>query len=114
VVVIWLGADWLVTLVARYHHTRCDHCQEIEGKLFHNTIDLYYSLSKLAVLLLQSYGQIPLVAKFFSQNYFRGHLVNALIISELKKRFLRIFHSTDNQTVTSVKNDEPGNGCNVL
>lgn len=68
----------------------------------------------LAILLLQSYGQIPLVTKFFSQNYFRGPLVNALIISVLKKRFLRIFHSADNQVVTSVKNNEPGNGFNVL
>ena len=42
-------------------------------------------MSAFCDLLLQSYKRITLQTKFFSQNYFRGPLVNALIISVLKK-----------------------------
>ena len=42
-------------------------------------------MSAFCDLLLQSYKRITLQTKFLSQKYFRGPLVNMLIISELKK-----------------------------
>ena len=58
-------------------------------------------LIRLCLSLLQSYDTKDPKTKFLSLEYFRRAWYNPLIISTMKNLFLRIFHLSDYQAVTS-------------
>ena len=69
---------------------------------------------RLCLSLLQSYDTKEPKTKFLSLEYFRGAGDNALIINTMTNSFLRIFHLTDYQAVTSVTKHKRGNPHKTL
>ena len=64
--------------------------------------------------LLQSYDTKEPKTKFLSLEFFRGEGDNALIINTMTNSFLRIFHLSDYQAVTSVSKHKRGNPRKTL
>lgn len=71
-------------------------------------------LIRLSLSLLQSYDTKEPKTKFLSLEFFRGEEDNILIINTMTNSFLRIFHLTDFQAVTSVTKHEYGNPRKIL
>lgn len=71
-------------------------------------------LIRLCLSLLQSYDTKEPKTKFLSLEFFRGEGDNALIINTMTNLFLRIFHLSDYQIVTSVTKHKRGNPRKIL
>ena len=66
-------------------------------------------LIRLCISLLQSYDTKEPKTKFLSLEFFRGEGDNTLIINTMTNSFLRIFHLSDYQAVTTSLKRKRGN-----